>query len=214
MNIVLLGAPGTGKGTQAQFIAELFKIPVISPGDILRQEIKKGTTLGKKAKSFVEGGKLVPDEIILGMIRRRIMNNGLKNGFILDGFPRNLAQAEALDEMLRSIGMDIDRAIYFRMEEDKIVERLSGRRICTNCGETYHTQYNPPKKNNICDKCGGELYQREDDKPKIIKKRLGTYNKNTAPIIDYYKKKDYYLSVAADDNIQAIRESLRKKLGG
>jgi adenylate kinase len=214
MNIVLLGAPGTGKGTQAQFMAEIFEIPIISPGDILRQEIKKGTTLGKKAKSFVEDGKLVPDEIILGMIRKRIVNHGLKNGFILDGFPRNLTQAEALEEMLKSIGMGIDRAIYFRMEEDKIVERLSGRRVCTNCGETYHTLYNPPKKNNICDKCGGELYQREDDKPKIIKKRLGTYNRNTAPIIDYYKKKDYYLAVAADDDIQAIRESLRKKLGG
>jgi adenylate kinase len=214
MNIVLLGAPGTGKGTQAQFIAELFKIPIISPGDILRQEIKKGTTLGKKAKGFVEGGKLVPDEIIVGMIRKRIENKGAKNGFILDGFPRNLVQAEALEKMLNDIEMSIDKAIYFKMEENKIIERLSGRRVCNDCGETYHILYNPPKKDHICDKCGGHLYQREDDRPEIIKKRLSTYDRNTAPIIDYYRKKDYYLAVAADDDISVIRDSLRRELGG
>ncbi|UCB46870.1 MAG: adenylate kinase [Spirochaetota bacterium] len=211
MNIVLLGAPGTGKGTQAHFIAELFRIPIISPGDILRHEIKNRTKLGMIAKNFVKSGKLVPDNVIVDMIKKRVENKNAKSGFVLDGFPRNLSQAKALEEMLESIGKSIDKAIYFDMEEKKIVARLSGRRVCIDCGETYHLQNNPPIKDNICDKCGGHLYQREDDKPKIIEERLGTYNRNTAPIIDYYSKKDYFLAVNADDNIESIRNNLRRE---
>jgi adenylate kinase len=212
MNIVLLGAPGTGKGTQAHFIAELFRIPIISPGDILRQEMKNRTELGMIAEDFVKSGKLVPDNVIVDMIKKRIENKNAKSGFVLDGFPRNLPQAEALEKMLESLGKHIDKAIYFGMEEEKIVERLSGRRVCIDCGETYHLQNNPPAKDNLCDKCGGHLYQREDDKPEIIQERLDTYTRNTAPIIDYYRKKDYYLAVNADDNIESIRNNLRRVL--
>ncbi len=214
MNIVLLGAPGTGKGTQAQYVSVRFNIPIISPGDILRQEIKNGSELGRKAQSYVKSGKLVPDKIIVDMIKKKIADKVCSNGFILDGFPRNLNQAEALDDMLESMGKGIDRAIYFNILEDKIVERLSGRRVCRECGETYHLLYDPPENDTLCDKCGGKLYQRDDDKPKIIKKRLSTYRGDTAPIIDYYRKKDYYLEINADDDIESIKNRILQELGG
>jgi len=218
MIIVLLGAPGTGKGTQANFIAERFGLEVISPGDILRQEMKNGTTLGKKAEKFVKSGGLVPDDLIIEMMRERIERSGnlpaRHNGFIFDGFPRNLSQAKALEKMLESLGSSIDRAIYFHMPEERIIKRLSGRRVCTDCGVTYHIAYNPPEEEGVCGKCGGTLYQRDDDKPEIISQRLETYNRDTAPIIDYYSKKDYYLQVDADDDIDRIKDNITRVLGG
>ncbi|MBN2324242.1 MAG: adenylate kinase [Spirochaetes bacterium] len=218
MIIVLLGAPGTGKGTQAQFLARRFDLEAISTGDILRQEIKNGTSLGKKAEKFVTSGGLVPDDIIIDMIRGRIdgpeNRSRTRTGVIFDGFPRTLSQAKALEKMLSSLGSGIDRAIYFHMPEERIIERLSGRRVCTDCGETYHVVYNPPKEVGVCGKCGGALYQREDDKPEIIRQRLQTYNRDTAPIIDYYSKKDYYLQVDAYDDIDRIKEKITRVLGG
>jgi len=214
MNIVLLGAPGTGKGTQAQFISERLGLPIISPGDILRQEMKNNTTLGKKAEKYVKIGALVPDEIIIDMIKERVVDRTGSKGIILDGFPRNLSQAEALEQMLGSMDKVIDRAIYFHAPEQKIIERLSGRRVCRDCGETYHVVYNHPKSEGVCDKCSGELYQRDDDKPEIIHQRLETYNRDTAPIIDYYSKKDYYLQISADDDIDSIKAKITEALGG
>jgi adenylate kinase len=214
MNIVLLGAPGTGKGTQAQYISQRLGLPIISPGDILRQEMKNNTTLGKKAEKYVKSGALVPDEIIIDMIKERVADRTGSKGIILDGFPRNLSQAKALEQMLGSMDKVIDRAIYFHAPEQKIIERLSGRRVCRDCGETYHVVYNCPKSEGVCDKCGGELYQRDDDKPEIIRQRLETYNRDTAPIIDYYSKKDYYLQINADDVIDSIKAKLTEALGG
>jgi adenylate kinase len=214
MNIVLLGAPGTGKGTQAQFISERLGLPIISPGDILRQEMKNNTTLGTKAEKYVKRGALVPDEIIIDMIKERVVDRTGSKGIILDGFPRNLSQAEALEQMLGSMGKVIDRAIYFYATEQKIIERLSGRRVCRDCGEIYHVVYNHPKSEGVCDKCGGELYQRDDDKPEIIRQRLETYNRDTAPIIDYYSKKDYYLQISADNYIGSIKAKITEALGG
>jgi adenylate kinase len=219
MIIVLLGAPGTGKGTQAQFIAQRFGLEVISTGDILRQEMKNGTSLGKKAEKFVKSGGLVPDDLIVDMIRERMgghrnRSRAAHNGVIFDGFPRTLSQARALEKMLVSLGSGIDHAIYFHMSEERIIERLSGRRVCTDCGETYHVLYNPPKEEGVCSKCGGTLYQREDDKPEIIRQRLQTYNRDTAPIIDYYSKKDYYYQVDAYDDIGGIKENITRVLGG
>ena len=218
MIMVLLGAPGTGKGTQAQFLAQRFGLEVIAPGDILRQEMKNGTTLGKKAEKYVKSGGLVPDELIIDMMRGRIEGSEKQNhehdGFIFDGFPRNLSQARALEKMLVSLGSGIDRAIYFHMPEQRIIERLSGRRVCTDCGETYHIVYNPPKRQEVCGKCGGTLYQRDDDKPEIIRQRLETYNRDTAPIIDYYSKKDYYLQVDADEDIEKVKDNITRVLGG
>ena len=212
MHLILLGPPGVGKGTQARRLAEHFGVPQIATGDMLRDHVRKGTNLGQQAQSYMNKGQLVPDEVILAMVENRLLEPDASAGFVLDGFPRNLPQAEALEKMLESLGKHINRAIYFGMEEDKIVERLSGRRVCIDCGETYHLQNNPPAKDNLCDKCGGQLYQREDDKPEIIQERLDTYNRNTAPIIDYYRKKDYYLAVNADDDIEAIRDNLRREL--
>jgi len=214
MNIVLLGSPGTGKGTQAQFISQRLGLPIISPGDILRQEMKNNTTLGKKAEKYVKSGALVPDEIIVDMIKERIVDRTGSKGIVLDGFPRNISQAEALEQMLGSMDKVIDRAIYFYAPEQKIIERLSGRRVCRDCGETYHVVYNSPKTEGVCDKCSGELYQRDDDKPEIIRQRLETYNKDTSPIIDYYSKKNYYLQISADDDIDSIKAKILEELGG
>ena len=214
MNIVLLGAPGTGKGTQAQFISDALGLPVITPGDILRQEIKNNTMLGKKAERFVKSGALVPDGIIIDMIKERVKGPAAESGFILDGFPRNLSQVEALEKMLRSMDKAIDRAIYFYVPEERIIERLSGRRVCRDCGETYHVTNNRPKSEGVCDRCGGQLYMRDDDRPEIVRQRLETYNRDTAPIIDYYSKKDYYLQIDADNDIDTIKKKIKEAVGG
>jgi adenylate kinase len=214
MNIVLLGAPGTGKGTQAQFISERLEVPIISPGDILRQEMKNNTVLGSKAEQYVKGGTLVPDDIIIDMIKERVIGETASGGFILDGFPRNLSQAETLETMLGTMNRSIDRAIYLRVSEERIIERLSGRRVCRDCGETYHIIYNPPKEEGVCDRCGGQLYQRDDDRPEIIRQRPETYNRDTSPIIDYYSKKAYYLQIDADDEIDRIKGKIMQALGG
>ncbi len=185
MNLILLGAPGAGKGTQAEKICEKLGIPAISTGNMLREAMANGTEMGLKAKSFIDAGKLVPDEVVIGIIRERLQADDCKNGFILDGFPRTIPQAEALDAM----GVCIDRVIDIEVPDEKIAARLSGRRVCLKCGATYHTEYKKPKTEGVCDVCGDKLVQRKDDMPETVLDRLKTYHEQTEPLKDYYAKK-------------------------
>lgn len=185
MNLILLGAPGAGKGTQAEKICEKLSIPAISTGNMLREAMANGTEMGLKAKSFIDAGKLVPDEVVIGIINERLKADDCKNGFILDGFPRTIPQAEALDNM----GVRIDRVIDIEVPDDKIASRLSGRRVCLKCGATYHTAYKKPKQEGICDVCGEKLVQRKDDMPETVLDRLKTYHEQTEPLKGYYAKK-------------------------
>ena len=184
MNLILMGAPGAGKGTQAVKISEKFNIPTISTGDTLRRAIADGTEMGLKAKSYMDEGKLVPDAVVIGIIKDYLATDACKNGFILDGFPRSLPQAEALDAM----GGNIDAVVSIDVADDVIVERMSGRRVCDKCGASYHTSYLPSKDGKTCDKCGAELSIRKDDAPEVVKSRLETYHSTTEPLKDYYEK--------------------------
>lgn len=187
MKIVMLGAPGAGKGTQAIKIADKYDIPHISTGDIFRANIKGGTELGQKAKSYIDKGELVPDEVTIGMLLDRIAQDDCKNGYVLDGFPRTIPQAESLTEALKSQGDQIDFALNIDVPDEAIIERMSGRRACPKCGATYHIVYAAPKTENICDKCGTDLIIRSDDKPETVKDRLNVYHQQTEPLIAYYK---------------------------
>lgn len=204
MRLVLLGAPGAGKGTQAKMLIEKYKIPQISTGDILRKAVADSTPLGKEAKVIMDKGELVPDKIVLGLVEERVKQDDCKKGFILDGFPRNTAQAEALDKMLNATGLPIDSALSVDVPKDDLMKRLTGRRTCKNCQQMYDVYYSPPKKDALCDKCGGELFQRGDDKEDTIKKRLEVYDAQTAPLIDYYNKKGILKSVMGVGNIDEI----------
>lgn len=184
MKLILLGAPGAGKGTQAEVICKHLNIPAISTGNIIREAMKQGTEMGKKAKSFVDEGALVPDEVVIGIIKDRLSQEDCNNGFILDGFPRTIPQAEALERM----GIEIDRAISIEVEDEKIVERMSGRRVCANCGASYHLVYKKPQQAGVCDACGKELVQRADDKPETVTDRLKVYHEKTAPLKEYYER--------------------------
>ncbi|MCX7911423.1 MAG: adenylate kinase [Dehalococcoidales bacterium] len=188
MYIILLGAPGAGKGTQAVMLAEKLRIPVVASGDLFRQALEKQTELGKKAKLYMEKGQLVPDEITIQMVLERLKAPDTANGAILDGFPRNTNQAKALDEALKKQNKGIDRVIYIKVAEEEIIRRLGGRWICRNCQTPYHEVDNPPRVKGKCDRCGGELYQRADDKPETIRKRLEVFLAETAPLIDYYRR--------------------------
>ena len=187
MKMVMLGAPGAGKGTQAIKIADKYDIPHISTGDIFRANIKGGTELGQKAKSYIDKGELVPDEVTIGMLLDRIAQDDCKNGYVLDGFPRTIPQAESLTEALKSQGDRIDFALNIDVPDEAIIKRMSGRRACPKCGATYHIVYAAPKTENICDKCGTELIIRSDDKPETVKDRLNVYHQQTEPLIAYYK---------------------------
>lgn len=189
MIIVLLGPPGCGKGTQAQKIMDVLHIPQISTGDMLRKALNEGTPLGLEAKKYMEAGKLVPDELVINIMRDRIKQEDCEKGFILDGFPRSIPQAEALDRMLEEIGKKIDIAINFDVPEEELILRISGRRSCPKCGAMYHIKFSPPRVEGICDRCGERLYQRADDNEETVKNRLKVYYDQTAPVIDYYKKK-------------------------
>jgi adenylate kinase len=214
MNIILLGPPGGGKGTQAKKIVEKYGIPHIATGDILREAVAKGTELGKKAKEYMDRGELVPDEIVIGIVRERLKQPDCEKGFLLDGFPRTIKQAEALDEMLKELGKDIDAVIYIDVPEEEIVKRITYRRTCRNCGAVYHLIYAPPKEDNKCDKCGGELYQRDDDKEEVVRQRFKVYMENTAPLIEYYEKKGLLYRVdgtkSIDEVFSQIDEILQK----
>ena len=196
MNLILMGAPGAGKGTQSEKISEKWGIPAISTGDMLRAAIKAGTELGVTAKSFMDEGKLVPDEIVIGIIKEYLTSDACKNGFILDGFPRSIPQAEALDAM----GVKIDAVLSIEVADEKIVERMSGRRVCT-CGASYHTAYKPSQKEGICDKCGAELFIRKDDAPETVLNRLHTYHEVTEPLKEFYSKKGLLLTVEGQEEV-------------
>ena len=191
MNLILLGGPGAGKGTQAKKLIDKYHVPQISTGDILRAAVKEGTEMGKKAKEYMDAGKLVPDEVVIGIIKDRLAQPDAKKGFILDGFPRTVPQAEALDKVLSDLGTKIDHVVSIDVDEEALVTRLTGRRTCKNaaCGQMYHLEYTPSKKAGVCDKCGGELYLRDDDNETTVRSRLSTYNEATKPLIDYFAKK-------------------------
>lgn len=186
MKIIMLGAPGAGKGTQAKKIAEKYAIPHISTGDIFRANIKNGTELGQKAKTYMDQGLLVPDELVVDLVADRVNQDDCANGYVLDGFPRTIPQAEALDKALAGMGQKVDYAINVEVPDENIINRMSGRRACTDCGATYHIVYAPTKSEDVCDKCGGSLILRDDDKPETVKKRLDVYHTQTQPLIDYY----------------------------
>jgi adenylate kinase len=204
MRIVLLGAPGAGKGTQAKKLIEKYAIPQISTGDILRASVAAGTPLGKEAKGFMDRGELVPDSVVLGMVEDRLKQPDTEKGFILDGFPRNTKQAEALDGMLLKIGKPLQLAVSIDVPFEDLMKRLTGRRTCKSCGQMYNVYYNPPESDNKCDKDGGELYQRDDDKEETIKKRLQVYESQTAPLIDYYGKKGILRRIPGTGSIDDI----------
>lgn len=213
MKIVMLGAPGAGKGTQAKMIAEKYSIPHISTGDIFRANIKNGTELGKKAKSFIDKGQLVPDELTLDLIMDRFKEDDCKNGYVLDGFPRTIPQAEALDEALKANGEKVDFAIDIDVPDENIVRRMGGRRACVNCGATYHIVYSPTKVEGKCDKCGEELIVRDDDKPETVLSRLEVYHNQTQPLIDYYNEQGILKSVDGIIDMKDVFNEIVKILG-
>ncbi len=213
MKIIMLGAPGAGKGTQAKQIAGKYNIPHISTGDIFRANIKEGTELGKKAKEYMDQGLLVPDELTCDLVVDRIQQDDCKNGFVLDGFPRTIPQAEALDAALTKLGEKMDYAIDVDVPDENIVNRMGGRRACINCGATYHIVSIPPKKEGICDTCGNELVLRDDDKPETVQKRLNVYHEQTQPLIDYYTKQGILKSVDGTQPMEDVFASIVKILG-
>ncbi len=205
-SILLLGAPGAGKGTQAGKLAEVKGIPKISTGDILRANVRDKTALGSKAREYMDRGDLVPDSLVVEMVADRIEAPDCNDGFILDGFPRNIAQAEALESTLKVLGGRTDCVIGIEVERDELVKRLSGRRVCSQCGEGYHVVTNPPVAGDKCDKCGGEIYQRDDDSESTIKARLEVYEKETLPLVGYYKDKGVYHAVKGTGTVDRISE--------
>ena len=213
MKIIMLGAPGAGKGTQAKQIADKYSIPHISTGDIFRANIKNGTELGKKAKQYMDQGALVPDELTCDLVMDRIQQGDCKNGFVLDGFPRTIPQAEALDAALEKINEKMDYAIDVDVPDENIVNRMSGRRACLNCGATYHLISIPPKVEGICDRCGSEIVLREDDKPETVQKRLKVYHEQTQPLIDYYKNQGILKSVDGTQPMDEVFKAIVTILG-
>lgn len=207
MRLVFLGAPGAGKGTQAKKLVEKYGIPQISTGDLLRAAVANETPLGKEAKAYMDKGELVPDPVVLGMVKDRISQDDCKKGFILDGFPRNVIQAEALDKMLSEMNIPLDLALNLDVPFDDLMKRLTGRRTCKSCGQMYNIYYSPPKVDGKCDKCGGELFQRDDDKEETIRKRLEVYRAQTEPLIDYYSKKGAFRSISGTGSIEEIFNS-------
>ena len=213
MKIVMLGAPGAGKGTQAIKIADKYGIPHVSTGDIFRANIKGGTELGKKAKSYIDKGELVPDEVTIGMLLGRIAEEDCKDGYVLDGFPRTIPQAESLTKALAEKGEKLDYAIDIEVPDDNIVKRMSGRRACPKCGATYHIVYAAPKVPNVCDNCGSELIIRSDDKPETVQDRLSVYHKQTEPLIAYYKEEGILRTVDGTQDLPKVFEDVVKILG-
>lgn len=213
MKIIMLGAPGAGKGTQAKMIAEKYSIPHISTGDIFRANIKNGTELGKKVKSYMDQGQLVPDELTLDLIMDRFKEDDCKNGYVLDGFPRTIPQAEALDAALKAEGEKVDFAIDVDVPDENIVKRMGGRRACVNCGATYHIVYSPTKVEGKCDKCGEDLIVRDDDKPETVLSRLEVYHNQTQPLIDYYNKQGILKSVDGTVDMKDVFQAIIDILG-
>lgn len=204
MRIILLGAPGSGKGTQAKMLVDKYQVPQISTGDLLRAAVAAGSPLGKKAKSVMDAGQLVSDDIVLGMIRERLAESDAKHGFILDGFPRTQVQAQALDKMLEELNWPLSDAVLFDVNFEAIIQRVSGRRSCPRCGQIYNVYTSPSKVANVCDKCGTTLQQRADDNEETIRKRLNVYREQTEPLIEYYKKQNKLQTLSGDGEISAV----------
>ncbi|MCH4072422.1 adenylate kinase [Pseudoramibacter sp.] len=213
MRIVLLGPPGAGKGTQAKKIADRYGIVHISTGDLFRDNIKNKTPLGQKAKAYMDAGNLVPDELVIALVEDRIAKDDCRDGYLLDGFPRTVAQASALSEYNEKVGKPLDFALSIEVPEDKLVSRIVGRRVCPNCGASFHIKFNPPKKDGICDRCGEKLVQRKDDTEATVKNRLDVYNKETAPLIDFYRCKGILKAVDGDQDVDIVTADIFKALG-
>lgn len=213
MKIIMLGAPGAGKGTQAKRIAEKYTIPHISTGDIFRANIKEGTELGKKAKTYMDQGLLVPDELVVDLVVDRVQQSDCSNGYVLDGFPRTIPQAESLDAALAKLNDKVDYAINVEVPDENIIKRMSGRRACVACGGTYHIEHIPPKVEGICDTCGKELVLRDDDKPETVTKRLNVYHEQTQPLIDYYTTKNVLAEVDGTKDMEEVFQDIVKVLG-
>jgi adenylate kinase len=214
MNLILMGLPGAGKGTQAEQIVDQYHIPHISTGDMFRAAIKEGTQLGLQAKSFMDQGQLVPDEVTIGIVRERLGKDDCKNGFLLDGFPRTVAQAEALELMLSELERTIDYVLHIHVDQSLLMDRLTGRRICKSCGATYHLIFNPPANEGVCDKCGGELYQRDDDNAETVGNRLEVNTKQMKPLLDFYQEKGYLRTVNGEQEIDQVYAQINELLGG
>jgi adenylate kinase len=214
VNIVLMGLPGAGKGTQAEKIVDKYGIPHISTGDMFRAAIKGGTELGLKAKSFMDNGDLVPDEVTIGIVRERLSKEDCEKGFLLDGFPRTVAQAEALENILADLGKKMNYVININVDKDILMERLTGRRICKECGATYHLVFNPPTEEGVCDRCGGELYQRADDNEETVQNRLDVNIKQTQPLLAYYEDKGYLKNIDGQQDIHRVFDDIDELLGG
>ena len=213
MKIIMLGAPGAGKGTQAKMIAEKYSIPHVSTGDIFRANIKNGTDLGKQAKEYMDAGKLVPDELTVKILLDRVAQDDCKNGYVLDGFPRTIPQAEVLENALNELGDKIDFAVNVDVPDENIVRRMSGRRACLKCGATYHIEYIPPKQEGICDTCGSELVLRDDDKPETVQNRLKVYHEQTQPLIDFYTERKVLKTVDGTKDMKEVFADIIAILG-
>ncbi len=214
MRVILLGPPGAGKGTQAKGIADAYNIPHISTGDLFRENLKNETPLGMKAKAYMDAGKLVPDELVIDLVEDRIVREDCANGYLLDGFPRTVAQAKALDQINEKSGHTIDFAVNIAVPADILVDRITGRRSCPVCGATYHIKYNPPKTEGICDADGTALIQRDDDKAETVKTRIDVYNSESAPLIDYYGETGKRVDIDGTQTPAEVAEAIRKALGG
>lgn len=213
MRLILMGPPGSGKGTQAAFISRELEIPHISTGDMFRKAISDSTPLGSKAKEYLDSGRLVPDEITIGIVKERLAESDCRQGFLLDGFPRTVAQAEALDEILKGMNIELDAVIDIQVPREEILKRLTGRRMCRECGASYHVVFSPPAEAGCCDKCGGELYQRQDDTEETINKRLDVYHEQTQPLIDYYAKQGLLKNINGNQEIQQVLKDIGESLG-
>ncbi|MDF1535321.1 MAG: adenylate kinase [bacterium] len=213
MDFILLGPPGAGKGTQAKLMIDKWKIPQISTGDILRAAVREGTTLGVEAKGFMDSGGLVPDRVVIGIIAERLKEADAFNGFILDGFPRTIPQAEALQEILDELGREIHHVVSIEVNEEELVSRLTGRRMCKGCGESFHLAFNPPAADGVCDRCSGELYQRDDDKEETIRQRLAIYTRQTEPLIAYYGDQGKVRHIEGTGGIQDIFSRILQAVG-
>jgi len=213
LRVVFLGPPGAGKGTQARQLAREWGVPQIATGDMLRESAQNGTRLGLEAKRYMNQGVLVPDDVVIGLVDERLAEADAKSGFVLDGFPRTVAQAEALDGLLRRRGLVLDRVIFFQVSRDELLRRLTGRRVCRRCGATFHQAFSPPAVNGQCDRCQGPLYQREDDAEEAVAKRLEVYDTQTAPLLDYYRHRHVLTEVPAEGPVEQVSGEIRKGLG-
>jgi len=213
MRIILIGPPGAGKGTQAEVLTKRLNIPHISTGDIFRKAVREGTSLGIEAKRYMDSGRLVPDEVTVGIVKGRLTEQDCQNGFLLDGFPRTVPQADALELTLQDLGVKIDRVINIEVDRDVLLKRLTGRRVCKSCGATFHVDNKPSREGNKCEFCQGELYQRSDDTEFTVANRLAVYAKQTAPLIEYYKEKGLLLNIAGDTAVETVAGNILKALG-